>query len=125
MSEITYDMKKSIAKKINSISDKKLLVDIIHIIKAMNPTVPITENDNGIFITFNHLTQQTYSNIENYLHKNVVKKEDIQSTSANVYVPYVSDDYIGSESMMRLSNRERSLIKKQRYTNEIDNNNSN
>lgn len=115
MTEITYDIKRSLAKKIGNITDKKMLIDIIRIIKAMNPNVPITENDNGLFITFNKLTPQTYSNIENYLHKNLQKKE-IHTQPLTSYIPCSSDEYSTTDSTMRLSNKEKALIKKQRYS---------
>lgn len=115
MTEITYDMKRSLAKKIGSITEKKMLIDIIHIIKAMNPNVPITENDNGLFITFNQLTPQTYSNIENYLHKNLQKKEIITQPIVS-YIPYAGDEYTSSDSALKLSNKEKALMKKQRYS---------
>lgn len=115
MAEITYETKRSLAKKIGNITDKKMLIDIIRIIKAMNPTVPITENDNGLFITFNKLTPQTYTNIENYLHKNLQKKET-RTQPLTSYIPCASDEYSTTDSMMRLSNKEKALIKKQRYS---------
>ena len=61
-----YDSIKKLAKKINRIKDKSILIAIINIIRTMNPDVSITENENGMFIKFNTLTPQTYIKLENY-----------------------------------------------------------
>lgn len=115
MTEFTYDKKRSLAKKISGITEKKFLIDIINIIRTLNPNIPMTNNDNGVFITFNNLVPQTYANIENYLKKNIPKKQDDQQLVMS-YTPYVSDDCDLNESSIKLSNKERALIKKQRYS---------
>jgi len=65
-----YDAQKKLAKKINKIKEREYLIAIIKIIKTLNPDVLITENENGMFIKFNTLTQETYKRIDNFLHKN-------------------------------------------------------
>ena len=66
---------RNMAKKINCITDKKHMITIVNIIKTLNPSVPITENDNGIFIKFNTLSQETFTKLENYMHKNMCKND--------------------------------------------------
>lgn len=117
MSDVTFEMKQSLARRINEIKNKKILVDLMHIIRATNPDVPLTENDRGIFITFNNLSDQTYVNIDNYLRKNIPKTDESKTLSLS-YVPYVSDEV--DEPKSKLSNRERALIKKQRYNRDIE-----
>jgi hypothetical protein len=111
-----YDMIKKMAKKINKINDKKIYTDIIKIIKVMNPDLIITENDNGMFIKFNKLSQQTYLKLDNYIYKNVTKKiSDDSDTITTEYVPYVQDEIDSTTEKYRLSNKEKTLIKKQKY----------
>jgi hypothetical protein len=117
MSDVTFEMKQSLARRINEIKNKKILVDLMHIIRATNPELPLTENDRGIFITFNNLTSQTYINIDNYLRKNTTKNDESKTLSLS-YVPYMSEEL--DEPKSKLSNRERALIKKQRYNREIE-----
>jgi hypothetical protein len=112
-----YDMIKKMAKKINKINDKKIYTDIIKIIKVMNPDLIITENDNGMFIKFNKLSQQTYLKLDNYIYKNVTKKiSDDSDTITTEYVPYVQDEIDSTTEKYRLSNKEKTLIKKQKYS---------
>lgn len=117
MTDVTFELKQSLARRINETTDKKILVELIHIIRATNPNLPVTENDSGIFITFNNLTPQTYINIENYLHKNISHNDETKSLSLS-YVPYINDEV--DEPKSKLSNRERALIKKQRYNREVE-----
>lgn len=65
------EMMRNMAKRINCINDKKHMISIVNIIRTMNPSIPITENDNGIFIKFNMLSQETFAKLENYMHKNL------------------------------------------------------
>ncbi len=65
------EVMRNLAKRINCINDKKHMISIVNIIMTMNPSIPITENDNGIFIKFNTLSQETFTKLENYIHKNL------------------------------------------------------
>jgi hypothetical protein len=112
-----YDMIKKMAKKMNRIKSKKNLIDIIKIIKAMNPDLPITENANGMFIKFNQLTQDTYVKLDNYIHKNITKKlSDDSEAIVSEYVPYSPDEIDSMTDKYKLSNKEKTLIKKQKYS---------
>jgi hypothetical protein len=111
------DSIKKLARKINRVKDKNILIAIINIIKIMNPTVSITENENGMFIKFNTLSPQTYTKLENYLHKNLRKSlEDSDNLTTSEYVPYSPDEINTSNDKYKLSNREKTLIKKQKYS---------
>lgn len=123
MTEFDYDMKRKLANKINKIKDKKTLLSIIHIIKATNPNIKIVENDHGMLIKFNLLSPETYVNLDNYLRNNVSKKltEATEQTTSlcQEYTPYVNDEFANLETKYKLSNRERTLLKKQKYTENI------
>ena len=76
-----------------------------------------TENDNGMFMKFNSLTPQTYVKIENYLHKNFPKQPDnFDSSTISEYVPYSPDDISTTGDKYKLSNKEKTMIKKQKYS---------
>jgi hypothetical protein len=112
-----YERIKKIAKQINKIKEKHILIDLINIIKTMNPELSITENDNGMFLKFNLLIPETYNKIENYLKKNLPKKSDeLDSITTSEYVPYSPDDIVASGEKYKLSNKERTLIKKHKYS---------
>ena len=76
-----YEFKKKLARRISKIREKSLYVDIINIIQTLNPDIPITENENGLFIKFNTLTSQTYIKLNNYLHKKFPKRMFDDETS--------------------------------------------
>lgn len=113
-----YDSIKNLSRRIHKISDKKILKAIIIIIKTMNPEVSITENDNGMFIKFNSLTQQTYAKLDNYIHKNVTKKlsDESENPTTTEYITYSPDETDASTAKYKLSNKEKTLIKKQNYS---------
>lgn len=115
---VSYETIKKIAKRIDRIKDKKHLISIINIIKTMNPNVTITENDNGLFVRFNELTPSTYTKLENYIHKNFPKKsfDDSETTTTSEYIPYSQEDIATINDKYKLSNKEKNLIKKQKYS---------
>lgn len=115
---VDYDIIKKLAKRINRIKEKKHLIAIINIIKTINPSVSITENDNGMFIKFNTLIPATYIKLDNYIHKNLPKKisDESETITTSEYIPYSPDETITSYDKYKLSNREKTLIKKQKYS---------
>jgi hypothetical protein len=116
-------MIKKLAKRINRIKEKNHLIAIINIIKTMNPSVSITENENGMFIKFNTLTPSTYTKLDNYIHKNLPKKlsDESDTLTTSEYIPYSPDETNTSNDKYKLSNREKTLIKKQKYSQLISN----
>jgi len=119
---IDYDFVKTLAKKINKIKDKQLLILIVNIITTLNPNISITEkNGSGLFIKFNELVPETYTRLEKFLYKNIAKKNidsDIITTSE--YIPYSPDELSSHFEKYKLSNKEKTLIKKQRYSSIIN-----
>lgn len=112
-----YDAIKKIAKRINRIKDKKIIIEIIKIIKTINPELILTENDNGILMRFNMLSQETYAKLDNYIHKNISKKicEISENSVHSEYIPYSTEDISSTKEKYKLSNKEKTLIKKQKY----------
>ena len=93
-----YEKIKKLADKIDRIKSKTMLVTIFNIIKTTNPDIAPSENDNGLFIKFNGLNNETYIKIENYLRKNLSKKssEEISEVPTE-YIPYSTEE-LGSQS---------------------------
>jgi len=116
---ISHDTIRNIAKKINKITDKKILINVIKIIKSINPDVAITENANGLLIKFNSLSPETYGLIDNYLKKSIPKQNyDSEQNNISEYIPYTTDD-IDSENKYKYSTHERSIIKKRQYASQM------
>jgi len=61
-----YDKKMDIVKKISKIKKKEYLIHIFKIITQDNKDY--TENNNGIFIFFHNLSDETYDKIETYIN---------------------------------------------------------
>ena len=77
----------------------------------------MTVNDNGVFIKFNELTSKTYTKLDNYLHKiNVRVSDESDNFISTEYIPYTSEEFNASD---KLSNKEKTLIKKQIYSSQI------
>lgn len=116
--EWDYDSIKKLSRRISKVNEKRHMIAIINIIETMNPTLKITVNDNGMFIKFNALAPNTYTKLENYLYKNLPKKQldESESIQTSEYVPYSPDDANLSSDKYKLSNREKTLIKKQNYS---------
>lgn len=118
--DFDYEMKRKLANKINKIKDRKILLSIIQIIKVTNPNIKITENNNSILIKFNTLSNETYKNLDNYLRNSVSKKLLEMSENATSlcqeYTPYVNDEFASLETKYKLSNRDRAILKKKKYS---------
>jgi hypothetical protein len=77
----------------------------------------MTINDNGVFIKFNELDSKTYVKLDNYLHKiNAHISDESETCITSEYIPYTSDEFNVND---KLSNKEKTLIKKQIYSSQI------
>ena len=128
-SEYPYEKKVHLVDKISKIKSKKVLVKIFEIINEDNKDISI--NSNGIFMYFNKLNNDTYYEIEHFLRQ-INKKNKLNSTSSDdnilkkEYKPYVVDDFPSQKGMcpkLKYSNREKNLIKRKRYDNNINSEN--
>lgn len=117
-----YDKIQSIARKIKKIKDKKILVSIMQIITTLNPELQISENSNGLFIKFNGLVPETYLKLEIFLNKNLRRASMSETAATSEYVPYSLDEVSGNFDKYKLSNKEKTLIKKRKYSMSIENN---
>lgn len=128
--EYTYNKIQRLANKISKIKRKRTLVRIYEIIIETpgNDNVCSTQNNNGLFMYFHKLNEETYRAIENYLTLLDKKKScDINPISSedNVfekYTPYSQDDFPTQKGIglkLKYSNREKNIIKRRRYDKNI------
>jgi len=119
MNSYSYDKKKRLADKIAKLKKKEDMIHILEIIYENNKN--ITENQNGLFLLFDKLDDNTYLKIENYL-KGVSKKTTSDGPEKKEYKSYFSDDFSEQSSLnpkLKYSNKEKNLIKRNRYDNYI------
>ncbi len=133
----SYKYKKKIADRINKIKNKKDFVKIFEIIQSdkSDKKNQITENNNGLFLLFHNLKDETYVEIEKYLkilnkkrryYKDSVNSEDIASNT-DLYKPYAIDEFPSQKGIspkLKYSNKEKNIIKKKRYEMNINSENN-
>jgi hypothetical protein len=121
----TTKHKQKLADKISKLKNKNDLVHIAEIICKENPS--ITENSNGVLMLFHKFSNETYAAIE--LHLKIIQERDnltIDSDSCATpksdYHQYEQEDFPcqdGISPKLKLSNKEKSVIKKKRYDSSI------
>jgi hypothetical protein len=116
--------KKKLVKRIENIKCKKHHCEIYKIIKSdnINKINKKMKNNNGIFIFFNTLQNDTYKKLEEYINQIKKKNTDSASDSYIEYIPYSPTNYpFENDFKLKYSNQEKNLIKKKIYTNTINN----
>ena len=150
MNEFPHEKKKILAKQISNLRKKEDMVKVLEIIYSDNKN--ITENQNGLFMMFNELNDSTYYKIESFLKtlKTGIKKktEDKKSESKlsedkSKFVTFAKNEFSDtlfasdnldkpvdkplitqSDSKIKYSNREKNIIKRQRYSEQINSENN-
>ncbi len=123
----THEMKKKLANKIQKIKKKEDMKKIVDIIMEDKPSY--MENNNGVFMFFHKLNDNTYVKIEKEL-KRLNKAKNYYTESVNSekasdkkeFTPYADDEFPsqrGISPKLKFSNREKSLIKRRRYDKNI------
>jgi len=115
-------MKKKLADRISR-QKKADLVQIFKIIKENNQEMLkdecITDNENGLFLFFHKFSDKTYYSIENYLKQ--IDTDSETSEEKKKYKPYSNNsNYLNTQA--KYSNKEKSIIKKQHYDMNSDEN---
>jgi len=121
----SYEKKKRLADKISKLKRKEDMVKIFEIIYQDNKN--ITENQNELFMFFKTLNDSTYHKIDLYLRSSVKKRSPTDTTSES-YSAYVKNEFPDQEKLnpkLKYSNREKNLIKRQRYDNHINDEHNN
>lgn len=124
----SYEKKKRLAERISKVKRKEDMVKIFEIIYQDNKN--ITENQNGLFMFFHKLNDSTYHKIDLFLRSTTKKKtsddnttSECKSESTKGYTSYVKNDFPDQESLnpkLKYSNREKNLIKRQRYDDHLN-----
>lgn len=65
----TFAQKEKLLHRITNNATKKDYIKIFQLIYT--PTLHITQNNNGLFIQFNNLPNDTYTKIEKYLNNDI------------------------------------------------------
>jgi len=121
----TYEIKKKIVERIGKLRRKRHLVKIYDIISSEE--IKITKKKQCVLMFFHKLKNETYKSIEDYLN-NVDKneKKNYKEIFESNYKPYVEDDFPSQNgiSPKLKCNKEKNLIKRKRYNNNINSNNN-
>lgn len=149
MSCFSYEKKQILVKQISKLK-KKDMIKILEIIYADNKN--ITENQNGLFMYFNKLNDSTYEKIESYLksvkkanelketneikeinelkesEKEIDETNDTQNQEKNKFITYAKNEFSDTPTQLqqkiKYSNREKNIIKRKRYNEQISENNT-
>jgi hypothetical protein len=122
----SYEKRKRLADKISKIKRKEHLVKVLEIIYQDNKD--ISENDNGLFLFFHKLNNGTYHKIDLFLRSISKKKtsdENISETTSDKkeFSSYIKNEFPDQEKLdpkLKYSNKEKNLIKRQRYTEHLN-----
>lgn len=112
---ISFDflLKKNLANRIARIKQKDVLIKIMKLIKKDNPYY--TENDNGIYVCFQNLTNNIYNEI-NEIVSNFEKDESLKQQSINLSYMSITNSEIDVDSQLeknyKLNNKQKTIIKK-------------
>jgi hypothetical protein len=104
-----YDKKMEIVKKISKIKKKEYLIQLFKIITQDNKDY--TENNNGIFIFFHNLSDDTYDKLETYinyiykLHKCNINNSDSQFINSITNDDINNNKYICNKKKIKIINK--------------------
>lgn len=127
-----YTKKMELVKKIQKIKKTDYLINIFKIIKTRSNKYNI--NNNGIFIFFHDLSDDTYENIENYVNSIYKLHKKSLSDKINIFNSEYSEtkisqsiisDTIELKNEKELSNKEKVLKKRKNYAKYLDQNQKN
>ena len=123
-SKYDYSKKLQLVRKINKIKKKDYLLNIFKIILKDNKD--FSENNNGVFIFFHNLTDETYEKLEIYvnyifkLHQKNTTSEFSDSIKNSDIISSLPLDTFGDNKKeiliaSNLSNKEKSLLRRKKY----------
>jgi len=125
---ISYDHSKKmeLVKKINKIKKKEYLIDIFKIITT--ETKDYTENNNGIFLLFHNLSDETYEKVESFvniiykMHKISTINTSIFNSEISENINNLSDFSENSTIDKNLSNKEKVIMRRKKYEQYLNHN---
>lgn len=122
----SYKKKQKLANIISKLKKKEDMINIMNIISE--DKVNITENQNGLFLLFDKLNDDTYRKIEVYLEsiqKKPITSSDCSSANGSMstdkknYTPNFNDDGVNGQNI-RYTSKERNIIKREKYENIVN-----
>jgi hypothetical protein len=104
----SHTQKKKIANRIGNIKGKKHMKEIFRIVHMNNGSY--TKDSTGVFLNINNMNLKTISTIEQYLDEKfpIVVVNPITTK----FKPYCTDSTSINESSVRLTNQEKSYLRK-------------
>ena len=110
---VKYDhvKKMQIVKKINKIKKKEYLIDIFKILTTESNDY--SDNNNGVFIFFHNLSDDTYEKVESYVN-NIYKIHKQINNSANIFNSELSDTNQNTSETIEISNLDKNLSNKEK-----------
>ena len=126
----TSKEKKKIANLIKKLKNKEDMISIFKIIYEENKA--ITENNNGMYMFFHELCDETYEKIEQEL-KRIFRRNrpqytnsDSESRKNKKYRPYVQDEFPSQNNMspkLKFNNKEKNIMRMGAYMRNINRDN--
>jgi hypothetical protein len=117
-SKYDYSKKMILVKKINKIKKKDYLINIFKIITK--DSKDFSENNNGIFIFFHNLSDETYEKLDvyvNYIYK-IYYKNNNSEISDIMNISDIKSTIDNKKEILlqnNLSNKEKTLLKRKKY----------
>jgi hypothetical protein len=114
---VKYDhiKKMEIKKRIEKIKKKEYLIDIFKIITSS--TRDYSENNNGVFIFFHDLSDETYEKVEIYVN-NIYRLHRTTTNSSNIFNSEISEsinDNSEKDNDKNLTNKEKMILRRKKY----------
>lgn len=135
----TLEKKKKLAEKIEKITEKKYLLKIKDIIIKNNPELEVTKNNNGLFMKFQSLKNDTYIELEKIINK-INRRNFKLSMSAEELIDDKKKSSDSDEKIimtetlpkcnrdvskkLRLTNTENQILNRRKYEKELKKNES-
>ena len=119
----SYSKKKRLASIISKLKKREDMIAVMNIISGDD--VNITENQNGLFLIFDNLSDSTYYKLEHCLStlkKNSNTSSECLSDNSSdkkKYTSYFNEESITTQDI-KYTSKERNIIKRQRYENIIN-----
>ena len=127
MKEFSFEQKKKLKDQIEKIRNKKDSFEILKIIQENNEYCKTRESNKKTLLFFHNFSNQTYNKLNEYIKelkkKRKTNKDNNLSDTMSDYKPYSADDFPsqnGFSPKLRFSNREKNIIKRKIYDNEIN-----
>lgn len=123
--EYSFEQKERLARRIQKIRKQKYLYDIEDIILKHNPDLDVTTNPSGKFMYFQDLSKETYYALDKYIRK-LLKLQTLSESENTQYSSEITrysedEDPFSNNLRLRYSNKEKNLIKRKIYDDQINN----